>query len=99
MVFRTLGDRRNHAVLFFHAMGVTGESSLPVAEYLKNDYFVILPTSTVYSKGQKYISKDEEVRQVVSFLYREGVEKLELLVSSSLGLTWHVHSSARAQLR
>lgn len=85
MIFRTLGDRNNPAVLFFHAMGVTGESSLPVAEYLKDDYFVILPTSTVYSKGQKYVSKEDEVRQVVSFLYREGIDKLELVVSSSTG--------------
>lgn len=85
MIFRTLGDRNNPAVLFFHAMGVTGESSLPVAEYLKDDYFVILPTSTVYSRGQKYVSKEDEVRQVVSFLYREGVDKLALVVSSSIG--------------
>ena len=27
MQFETLGDRRNPAVLFFHAMGVTGASS------------------------------------------------------------------------
>ena len=85
MVFRTLGDRKNPAVLFFHAMGVTGDSSVPVAEYLKDDYFVILPTSTVYSKGQKYISKEDEVSQVVSFLNSVGVDRLELLVSSSLG--------------
>ncbi len=85
MIFRTLGESSNPAVLFFHAMGVTGESSLPVAEYLKNDYFVILPTSTVYCKGQKYVSKEDEVRQVVSFLYKEGVDKLSLVVSSSIG--------------
>ncbi len=85
MVFRTLGDRHNPAVLFFHAMGVTGDSSLPVAEYLKDKYFVILPTSTVYCAGQKYISKDVEVREVVSFLYKEGIGKLKMVVSSSIG--------------
>ena len=85
MIFRTLGDRNNPAVIFFHAMGVTGESSLPVAEYLKDDYFVILPTSTVYCRKQKYVSKEDEVRQVVSFLYKEGINKLESVVSSSIG--------------
>ena len=35
MVFQTVGNKENPAVLFFHAMGVTGESSRPVAEYLK----------------------------------------------------------------
>lgn len=85
MTFKTLGDRRNPAVLFFHAMGVTGESSVPVAEYLKDNYFVILPTSTVYSKGQKYVSKDDEVDQIVAFLFREGIDRLSLVVASSIG--------------
>ena len=30
MLFQTYGDRNHPAVLFFHAMGVTGESSEPV---------------------------------------------------------------------
>lgn len=34
MLFETLGDKRNPAVLFFHAMGVTGASSERVAEHL-----------------------------------------------------------------
>ena len=48
MLFQTYGDRRNPAVLFFHAMGVTGASSEPIARYLQDRYFCILPTSTVY---------------------------------------------------
>lgn len=53
MLFATLGDKRNPAVLFFHAMGVTGDSSKPVANYLCDKCFCVLPTSTVYCKGQK----------------------------------------------
>ena len=53
MMFQTYGNRNHPAVLFFHAMGVTGESSEPVANYLQDRYFCILPTSTVYCKGQK----------------------------------------------
>lgn len=44
MRFATLGDRKNPAVLFFHAMGVMGESSEPVAKYLQERYFCILQT-------------------------------------------------------
>ena len=73
------------AVLFFHAMGVTGESSEPVANYLQDRYFCILPTSTVYCKGQKYVSKADEVRQVEAYLKSQGVERLELVVASSIG--------------
>ena len=85
MLFQTYGDRRNPAVLFFHAMGVTGASSEPVAKYLQDRYFCILPTSTVYCKGQKYVSKANEVRQVEEYLKSQGVEYLELVVASSIG--------------
>ena len=32
MVFKTTGNKSEPVVLFFHAMGVTGESSMPVAD-------------------------------------------------------------------
>ena len=85
MKFKTLGNRNAPAVLFFHAMGVTGESSEPVANYLQDRYFCILPTSTVYCKGQKYVSKLDEIRQVEDFLHRQGVERLAMVVASSIG--------------
>ena len=64
MRFETLGDRKAPAVLFFHAMGVTGASSRPVVQYLQDDYFCVLPTSTVYCTKQTYRGKADEVRQV-----------------------------------
>ena len=85
MLFQTYGDRKNPAVLFFHAMGVTGASGEPVAKYLQDTHFCILPTSTVYCKGQKYVSKADEVRQVEEYLKSQGVKSLNLVVASSLG--------------
>mgnify|MGYP004560297393 CR=1 FL=1 len=85
MLFQTYGDRKNPAVLFFHAMGVTGASGEPVAKYLQDTHFCILPTSTVYCKGQKYVSKADEVHQVEEYLKSQGVECLNLVVASSLG--------------
>ena len=85
MLFETLGDKRNPAVLFFHAMGVTGASSEPVAKHLQERFFCILPTSTVYCAGQTYAGKADEVRQVEDFLRREGVERLSLVIASSIG--------------
>lgn len=52
MMFQTYGNRNHPAVLFFYAMGVTGESSEPVANYLQDRYFCILPTSTVYQRAE-----------------------------------------------
>lgn len=85
MLFETLGNKQNPAVLFFHAMGVTGASSEPVARHLQDKYFCILPTSTVYCEGQKYISKADEVRQVGDFLREQGVKELALIMASSIG--------------
>ena len=81
MKFKALGNRNHPAVLFFHAMGVTGESSEPVAKYLQDRYFCIMPTSTVYCKGQKYVSKADEVRQVEEYLRSQGVGYLKLVVT------------------
>ena len=85
MRFETLGEKQNGAVLFFHAMGVTGESSEPVARCLKDRYFCILPTSTVYCAGQKYTGKADEARQVEDFLRNHGVTRLKLVAASSIG--------------
>ncbi len=85
MLFQTYGEKGKPAVLFFHAMGVTGDSSKPVAAYLQKQYFCILPTSTVYCAGQRYVSKTDEVRQIEAFLQRQGVERLALIVASSIG--------------
>lgn len=85
MRFETLGDKRNPAALFFHAMGVTGESSEPVAKHMQDKFFCILPTSTVYCAGQKYAGKEDEVRQFEDFLREQGVESLALVTASSIG--------------
>ena len=68
MTFQTIGNKGNPAILFFHAMGVTGDSSMPVAEHLKDTYFCIMPTSTVYCEGQNYVSKADELRQLEAYL-------------------------------
>ena len=85
MIFQTVGNKENPAVLFFHAMGVTGESSKPVAEYLKDRYYCIMPTSTVYCERQNYISKADELRQLEAYLAGQRLTELALVVASSLG--------------
>ena len=85
MLFQAYGDRKNPAVLFFHAMGVTGASSEPIARYLQARYFCILPTSTVYCAGQKYVSKTDEMRQTEDYLHGQNVNRLAMVVASSIG--------------
>ncbi|MDO4380752.1 MAG: hypothetical protein Q4D20_07760, partial [Clostridia bacterium] len=57
----------------------------PVAKELMDRYFCVLPTSTVYCPGQKYKSREDEIRQIESFLKKSGVTRLSLVVASSLG--------------
>ena len=85
MVFKTVGNKSNPVILFFHAMGVTGESSMPVAEKLAEKFYCVMPTSTVYCTGQKYRSKSDEVQQIIRFLKKDGVKEIELVVASSIG--------------
>lgn len=85
MVFKTTGNKSNSVILFFHAMGVTGESSMPVAEKMAEKYYCIMPTSTVYCSGQRYQSKRDEIQQIVRFLWNHGIKEIELIVASSIG--------------
>lgn len=84
MVFKTIGNRSNPVILFFHAMGVTGESSMPVAKKLAEKFYCVMPTSTVYCDGQEYLSKSDEVQQIIKFLKNDGIEEIELIVASSI---------------
>ena len=84
MVFKTTGNKSEPVVLFFHAMGVTGESSMPVADKLAGKFYCIMPTSTVYCSGQRYCSKRDEVQQVVRFLEKQEIKEIELVVASSI---------------
>ena len=85
MIFKTAGDKSKPAILFFHAMGVTGDSSMPGAECLEQKYYCIMPTSTVYCAGQKYRSKTDEIQQIMTFLKEQGIREIELVVASSIG--------------
>ncbi len=85
MVFKTVGNKEAPVVLFFHAMGVTGESSMPVAENMAEKFYCVMPTSTVYCSGQKYRSKRDEVQQIVRFLKAQEIKEIELVVASSIG--------------
>ena len=61
MIFQAVGKKENPAILFFHAMGVTGESSRPVAEYLKDRYYCMIsprPFPRV-SRFQPYAVSDQ----------------------------------------
>lgn len=85
MTFKTIGNKSAPVILFFHAMGVTGASSMPVAEKMAEKFYCVMPTSTVYCSSQKYRSKKDEVQQIVRFLKNQGIKEIALVVASSIG--------------
>ena len=99
MQFETMGNSQNPAVLFFHAMGVVGASSKPVAEHLQGKYFCIMPTSSAYCEGQRYLGKSDEIAQVEAFLHEQGVRSLALVTASSIGADLALAFLAQTKLR
>ena len=85
MLFQTIGNELNPVILFFHARGVTGESSMPIAKKLADKYYCVMPTSTVYCSNQKYLGKSNEIQQIKRFLSDHGIKEIELVVASSIG--------------
>lgn len=84
MVFKTTGNKSNSVILFFHAMGVTGESSMPVAEKMAEKYYCIMPTSTVYCSGQRYAvwSRCEKAVFPEMYIIKESVKLPPLCIFS-----------------
>lgn len=58
---------------------------MPVAENLAENFYCIMPTSTVYCAGQTYRSKLDEVQQITTFLKEQDIREIELVVASSIG--------------
>ena len=62
MLFKTMGEKENPAVLFFHAMGVTGASSERVARFMSENLQIplhyahihrLLRRPKIYRKGRR----------------------------------------------
>ena len=69
-----------------------------MARYLQDRYFCVLPTSSVYCEGQKYLSKSDETKQIEEFLYEQGINSLALIVASSIGADLAIDFIARTKL-
>lgn len=64
MRFAALGDRKNPAVLFFHAMGVMGESSELVANICRKDIFAFCKLKPTLVKAGMCHIQDESKEEI-----------------------------------
>lgn len=67
-------------------MGVVSESSNQVAKHLADRHFCIMPTSAVYCEKQRYVSREDEVLQAEERLRGYRIDRLALIVASSIGV-------------
>lgn len=85
MQISTMGAPGNPAILAFHALGVDGSSNERFAQYLQDEYFIIMPTLSMFCAGEVYKSKQDEIAQLNTALDELGVGDIELLASFSIG--------------
>lgn len=91
MQFATRGDRQSPAILFFHAMGVTGASSEPVARYLQQNYYCILPTSSVYCAGRNTAARPMNCARSRIFCTGSALTAWRWSWRRPSGQTWRRH--------
>lgn len=87
MKFETIGNYEKPKILLVHAMFAAAESFLPLVEYLKDKYYVIMPTLDGHSKDEKgdFLSLKNEADQIIAYLKKNNIDDLEIILGTSLG--------------
>lgn len=87
MRFQTIGNHDGPRALLIHAMFMTSDSFLPLVEYLKEDYFIIMPTLDGHDEEENsvFLSIDDEVNKILTYLKQNNVIELDFILGTSLG--------------
>lgn len=87
MRFQTIGNYDRPKALLVHAMFMTSESFLTLVEYLKEDYFIIMPTLDGHEVEQDsiFLSIDDEVNKILTYLKQNKIGELDFILGTSLG--------------
>ncbi|MDE5547258.1 MAG: alpha/beta hydrolase, partial [Anaeroplasmataceae bacterium] len=85
MIFQTYGDKNNKAVLLIHTLFTSVDFFAPIIEFLKKEYYVILPTLSGHHKNSLFISTADEIQQIEEFLKDNKIASLYAVAGFSLG--------------
>ena len=86
MIFNVIGKKGKPVVVLIHGMYNNEKSVLPVAEYLKKDYYVIVPTLDGHYKGSRhFISKEREALKILRYLKKKNIREVALVQGVDLG--------------
>lgn len=88
MKFETLGQKGKPTVVCIHGMFADANAIKPFAEFLADEYYVVLPTLN----GHCMMSADfhnpiEEAQQIYDYLESQGITELSLVQGTTLGAT------------
>lgn len=87
MKFETVGNPDKRKVLFIHAMFMDARSFSSLVEYLKDDYFIIIPTLDGHDieNDSTFLSIYDEADKIINYLNYSGIKKLDFILGTSLG--------------
>jgi esterase/lipase len=87
MRFQTIGNPDGCTALLIHAMCVSSESFSILTEYLKEDYFMIIPTLDGHdvNESSDFVSIEDEGGKILSYLQKNNIKELDFVAGTSLG--------------
>ncbi len=88
MYINEYGDSSLPKVIILHPMEVTGEEIYHlILPYLKESYCFIAPDQGGHGKSGHYISLEDEVNTLKTYLLEKGYTDIRLLYAASMGVT------------
>ncbi|WP_234120867.1 alpha/beta hydrolase [Clostridium hydrogenum] len=87
MKFKTTGNPNGHKILLIHAMFVTPGIFMTLTEYLKVDYFIIMPTLDGHDVDENsiFLSVEDEADKILAYLKDSNIKELDFILGTSLG--------------
>lgn len=87
MKFKTVGNPDGHRILLIHPMFITAKFFSHLIEYLKKDYFIIIPTLDGHDKDENstFLSVEDEADKILAYLQDNDIKKLDFVLGTSLG--------------
>lgn len=87
MKFETVGNPDGSKVLLIHAMFMTPECFSVLIQYLKEDYFIIMPIldGHDFKEGSEFLSVYDEADKIIAYLQENNIKKLDFIMGISLG--------------
>ena len=86
MKIKLIGNRENPAIVLIHGIFCNYESVMHFAEYLQNDYFLILPTlDGHYPDSKDFTTAAKQARILTVAIEKTGIERIAMIHGTSVG--------------